>query len=295
MNKIKVNMLNDVFFKALLCDDRHKELTLNFLNSILNRTGKQAFCDLEFLDKELEPIIDAGKVSILDIRAKMNDNTQVNIEVQIAKPKNMKKRALFYWSKLYSYQISEGEDYSLLNDVISINLLNFKLFTNHDRCHTACHITDDFDKKTVIEDFEMHFIELPKFKLGDIKRLRKSEKWIALFSNKCTDEELEEIAMSEPAIKKALEYQAYFMHDEKLRHKYELQEKAIRDYNSSLLAAKEEAGKQGWEKGIQEGIQIGEKETMKKIAIKMLTHGDNIEDIAYMTELSVAEIEQLKS
>lgn len=48
-------------------------------------------------------------------------------------------------------------------------------------------------------------------------------------------------------------------------------------------------------KGIQEGIQIGEKETMKKIAIKMLAHGDNIEDIAYMTELSVAEIEQLKS
>lgn len=34
---------------------------------------------------------------------------------------------------------------------------------------------------------------------------------------------------------------------------------------------------------------------MKKIAIKMLAHGDNIEDIAYMTELSVAEIEQLKS
>ena len=47
--------------------------------------------------------------------------------------------------------------------------------------------------------------------------------------------------MSEPAIKKALEYQAYFMHDAKLRHKYELQEKAIRDYNSSMLAAREEA------------------------------------------------------
>ena len=292
-------MLNDVFFKALLCDDRHKELTLNFLNSILNRTGEQAFCDLEFLDKELDPIIDAGKVSILDIRAKMNDNTQVNIEVQIAKPKDMKKRAVFYWAKLYSYQISEGEDYSLLNDVISINLLNFKLFTNHDRCHTACHITDDFDKKTVIKDFEMHFIELPKFKLGDIKRLRKSEKWIALFSNKCTDEELEEIAMSEPAIKKALEYQAYFMHDAKLRHKYELQEKAIRDYNSSMLAVKEESLQQGIQigvkQGIQQGIQIGEKESMKKMAIKMLTRGDSIEEIADMTELSIAEIEQLKN
>ena len=248
--KTKINMLNDVFFKALLCDDRHKELTLNFLNSILNRTGKQTFCDLEFLDKEIDPIIEAGKVSILDIRAKMNDNTQINVEIQIAKPKDMKKRAIFYWSKLYSYQINEGEDYSLLNDVISINLLNFKLFTEHDRCHTVCHITDDFDKKIIMNDFEMHFIELPKFKFGDIKRLKKSEKWIALFSNKCTDEELEEIAMSEPAIKKALDYQNYFMHDKKLRYKYELQEKAIRDYNSSMLAIRDESKQEDFQKKV---------------------------------------------
>lgn len=83
-------MLNDVFFKSLLCDDRHKELTLNFLNSILNRTGDEAFYDIEFLDKEIDPIIEAGKVSILDIRAKMNDDTYVNVEVQIAKPVDMK-------------------------------------------------------------------------------------------------------------------------------------------------------------------------------------------------------------
>ena len=80
MEKIKVNMLNDVFFKSLLCDDRHKELTLNFLNSTLNRTGDKAFYDIEFLDKEIDPIIEAGKVSILDIRAKMNDDTYVNVE-----------------------------------------------------------------------------------------------------------------------------------------------------------------------------------------------------------------------
>lgn len=93
--------------------------------------------------------------------------------------------------------------------------------------------------------------------------------------------------MSEPAIKKALEYQAYFMHDAKLRHKYELQEKAIRDYNSSMLAVKEES--------LQQGIQIGEKNSMKKMAIKMLARGDSIEDIADMTELSITEIEQLRN
>ena len=282
MEKIKVNMLNDVFFKSLLCDDRHKELTLNFLNSILNRTGDEAFYDIEFLDKEIDPIIEAGKVSILDIRAKMNDDTYVNVEVQIAKPVDMKKRAMFYWSKLYSYQIGKGEDYSLLKDVISINLLNFILFKEHKRCHSSCHITDDFDKNTVIKDFEMHFIELPKFKISDIKRLKKSEKWFALFSNKCTDEELEEIAMSEPSIKKALEYQNYFMHDEKLRYKYELQEKAIRDYNSSMRASKQE--------GIQEGIQS----ERKTIAINLLKANMPIDFISQNTGLSEQEILHLQ-
>lgn len=282
MEKIKVNMLNDVFFKSLLCDDRHKELTLNFLNSILNRTGDEAFYDIEFLDKEIDPIIEAGKVSILDIRAKMNDDTYVNVEVQIAKPVDMKKRAMFYWSKLYSYQIGKGEDYSLLKDVISINLLNFILFKEHKRCHSSCHITDDFDKNTVIKDFEMHFIELPKFKISDIKRLKKSEKWFALFSNRCTDEELEEIAMSEPSIKKALEYQNYFMHDEKLRYKYELQEKAIRDYNSSMRASKQE--------GIQEGIQS----ERKTIAINLLKANMPIDFISQNTGLSEQEILHLQ-
>lgn len=282
MEKIKVNMLNDVFFKSLLCDDRHKELTLNFLNSILNRTGDEAFYDIEFLDKEIDPIIEAGKVSILDIRAKMNDDTYVNVEVQIAKPVDMKKRAMFYWSKLYSYQIGKGEDYSLLKDVISINLLNFILFKEHKRCHSSCHITDDFDKNTVIKDFEMHFIELPKFKISDIKRLKKSEKWFALFSNRCTDEELEEIAMSEPSIKKALEYQNYFMHDEKLRYKYELQEKAIRDYNSSMRASKQE--------GIQEGIQS----ERKTIAINLLKANMSIDFISKNTGLSEQEILHLQ-
>ncbi len=282
VEKIKVNMLNDVFFKSLLCDDRHKELTLNFLNSILNRTGDDAFYDIEFLDKEIDPIIEAGKVSILDIRAKMNDDTYVNVEVQIAKPVDMKKRAMFYWSKLYSYQLGESEDYSLLKDVISINLLNFILFKEHKRCHSSCHITDDFDKNTIIKDFEMHFIELPKFKISDIKRLKKSEKWFALFSNRCTDEELEEIAMSEPAIKKALEYQNYFMHDEKLRYKYELQEKAIRDYNSSMFASKQE--------GIQEGIQ----ENKIQNAINFLKLGIDIETVAKGVNLSIEKIKELQ-
>ena len=84
--------------------------------------------------------------------------------------------------------------------------------------------------------------------------------------------------MSEPAIKKVLEYQNYFMHDEKLRYKYELQEKAIRDYNSSMFASK------------QEGIQ----ENKIQNAINFLKLGIDIETVAKGVNLSIEKIKELQ-
>lgn len=89
--------------------------------------------------------------------------------------------------------------------------------------------------------------------------------------------------MSELTIKKVLDYQAYFIHDKKLRYKYELQEKAIRNYNSGMLATKEE------------GIQLGEHNRAVKTALRLLKRGYNIVDIAEDTELSIEEVKQLQS
>lgn len=92
----ELNRLNDVFFKYLLGDAKKKSLTLSFINGILNRTGNDLFTDLEFLDKEMTPITEAGKVSVLDIRARMNDGSQVNLEVQVCKDPDMARRSLYY-------------------------------------------------------------------------------------------------------------------------------------------------------------------------------------------------------
>lgn len=96
--------------------------------------------------------------------------------------------------------------------------------------------------------------------------------------------------MSEPAIKKALEYQAYFMHDAKLRHKYELQEKAIRDYNSSMLAAREEAK----EEGRQEGFEEGKKEEKIQTAINFLKLGAEPSFVARGTGLTLDKVLEIQ-
>ena len=82
---MKFNRLNDLYFKRLLGDKNKKSLTLNFL-----------FTDITFLDKDNEPETIDGKLSKLDIRADMNDGTQIEIEVQVLPFKLMAERSLYY-------------------------------------------------------------------------------------------------------------------------------------------------------------------------------------------------------
>nr|WP_276508297.1 Rpn family recombination-promoting nuclease/putative transposase [Megamonas funiformis] len=99
------------------------------------------------------------------------------------------------------------------------------------------------------------------------------------------------MAMTTPAIKEAVEFEDTFLQDKIERRAYEQREKAIRDYYSYISAFKEE----GIEQGLQRGLQQGENIKAIKIAIKMLNRGDNIEDIADITELSIEEINKLRT
>jgi len=78
------NRLNDLYFKQLLGDERRKDLTLCFLNDILERDGNGPYTDILFKDKDIEPDGLDGKLSKLDICAKLNDGSLVDIEVQVA-------------------------------------------------------------------------------------------------------------------------------------------------------------------------------------------------------------------
>ncbi len=97
--------------------------------------------------------------------------------------------------------------------------------------------------------------------------------------------------MTTPAIKEAVEFEDTFLQDKIECRAYEQREKAIRDYYSYMSAFKEE----GLEQGLQQGLQQGENIKAIKIATKMLNRGDNIEDIADITELSIEEINKLKT
>ena len=85
------NRLNDLYFKKLLGDKKRKNLTLSFLNGILNKDDENCFTDITFLDKDNEPLTLDGKLSKLDIRADLNDGTQVDKKANINTAINLLK------------------------------------------------------------------------------------------------------------------------------------------------------------------------------------------------------------
>ena len=88
--------------------------------------------------------------------------------------------------------------------------------------------------------------------------------------------------MNNPVIKEALNYEMIFSQDEIKRRQYEIQEKAIRDYNSTILY------------NHQEGLKEGAENKAIEIALKMLENGSDVNFIADVTGLSVEKINEIK-
>ncbi len=89
------------------------------------------------------------------------------------------------------------------------------------------------------DDLEIHFLELRK--IAGLKRKPQNdlEEWLLYFNN-IQGEEMEEIAMGNPGIRKALTLEQIFLKDKKERRLYELREKAGRDEISTLAGARAE-------------------------------------------------------
>lgn len=241
----KLNRLNDVFVKSLLGSNDRKNLTLDFINSILMREGKQKFHDLEFENTEFVSDKINGKKAIPDILAITEEGNMVHIEVQVLRDKNIIPRILYYWSRIYGRQLDSTDSYGKLNPLISIILLDFNIFSYND-FHNSYHILNDKTHDILTTQMELHFIELKKVHFSDIKKIKKSEEWAAYLSPNINDKERRVIAMSNTAIKEALDYEPRFLTNDKLRTAYTAEEKQFRDEISRRETALEE--------GLEEGI-----------------------------------------
>ena len=226
----RLNPLEDFVFKKLMGEEESKEHLIAFLNAILNPDDQKKLVSLTIVNnKELTKEMIKDKTGRLDVRAKTADGMQVNIEVQLTDQKNMDKRTIFYWGKLFLEGIKEGEVYNDLSKVITINILNFDYLGLED-FHTTYHLWEDHHKDYMLTDMiEIHFIEMPKFlglKNKDIKG-NSLHRWLTFFDRSLPSEALEELMEMDQAIKSAEKKLEYLSSDPEFVEFYKARQDSI--------------------------------------------------------------------
>ena len=124
------------------------------------------------------------KQGIVDAVVELNNDSKVNIELQIEALSYWDKRSLFYLSKLFTEGLLSGQKYQKLRRCICISVLGFNL-DDRPEYHKVYRLRDE--KGHEFSDMlEFHVIELNK-PLGSTGRM---DEWIQLFNTE-TEEELE--------------------------------------------------------------------------------------------------------
>lgn len=293
MKRLKVK--NDFIFQRIFGQNENKEILISFLNAVLELEAEKMLSDIEILENtRLKKDGIRDKFGILDIRARTMLGEQINIEVQLINQHNMDKRTLFYWSKIFSEQLKEGQPFNELKKTITINILDFN-YIGVDTYNTVFHLWEDYHKEYKLTDvMEIRFIELPKFRKKKPDFSKPLDRWL-VFIEDSPEEVLEMAIKAEPAIAKAEEVLQYLGSLEEVRRYYEAIEMATHDEITRLTEAKEEGKIQGKIQGKIEGKIEGKEEGKIEIAKKLISMGIGIQQVIEATGLSEQQIKKLEN
>ena len=284
----RYNPLNDYLFLKVMGEKGDECQLLGFLNAALGRSENDRLVSVEILEnKTFTAEFLGNKASILDLRARLEDGTIVNIEVQLRNLKNMDKRSLFYWSREYSKGIREGQDYINLPNVITINIIDFE-FLETENFHTVFHLREDREKDLVLtEVLEIHFLDMVKWRRLGKKDLAGEplHRWLTWFDENSPPELVEEVVKMDAAIKLAEEKQVNVLSDEDAIRAYEYRQKLKWDEISFRNDAIRE--------GRAEGEAAGYERANLEIARNFKKMGLSLTKIAEGTGLSLEAIEEL--
>lgn len=123
MNKDKVRELTeDYIFKRVFGKKGNEDILKDLLESILE-IKIEVIIGAEIEKENIE-----DKLGIIDLKATINKETTVDIEIQVRDYHNMIERSTFYIAGLYHTGLKRGEAYEENNKVIGINILMFNIF-----------------------------------------------------------------------------------------------------------------------------------------------------------------------
>jgi predicted transposase/invertase (TIGR01784 family) len=275
----------DFVFKFVFTNDLGALASL--ISSILFPKGDKRVEVIEIISSEIIPIFKNGKRTFLDLKLlckilPSEEDNLIQVELQIAEQTGYIQRSLYYASGLIQHQLKVGESYFQLKPIIQINILDFSLLPGENI--VSRYLLKELDSNTILtEDFQMIYVELPKFQITEIEDLHtEADIWFYLLKNiqTLTEESRMEILKKKPDLKNAFGVLEMYSSDPEKQREFEERLRADENYAYELAVK--------YEKGIEKGIDLGRLKTARK----MRELGDSLDKISIVTGLTELQLKE---
>jgi len=294
-----LDVKTDFAFKKVFGSEDSKDILIDFLNSVISFENDHKIQTLAIVDPYNIPMLKGMKDTYVDVKAELDNNQHVIIEMQVLNHEGFEKRILYNAAKKYSAQLKKGEDYHLLNPVIALTITDFNLFPGQQELISQYKLLEKKRLTEYSDDIELIFIELPKFTKEEKNLQTIQDKWLYFIKNAGSLEYVPKNLSKE--IEKAYQIanEANFSEEE-----LELQHRK-RDWvyiqKSSIELATKTGREEGLQKGLQEGIERGLEQGLEKgkaeatqqIVLKLSGEEVPLEMIMAVTGLTKVKIERI--
>ena len=255
----------DFAFKKIFGSEDAKDILISFLESLMGLEGDRRIREVTILDPFLAPRIREMKHSVLDVRCKDHRGISYIVEMQVQKTRAFLKRIQFNAAKVYVNQITRGEDYPKLNQVIAITITDFTLFEAFDHCVSHHQTREMITGKSLLQDVVYWFVELSKFdkQLDELDHVL--DKWIFFIKMAARLQEIPDELQEAPFCHAFEKARMANMDTDELEY-YDKAGMAIEDTRGAIELAEEE----GMERGVHIGEQRGEQKGIATIVLLLL-------------------------
>src|SRR5690242_11153054 len=170
----------DFVFKRLFGTEEHKPLLVALLNGLLELDEEHRVVDVQLLSPEQRPVVQPLKYSIVDVKCEDARGTQYVVEMQVLNVEGFEKRVVYNVAKAYTSQLSGGQVYPDLNDVVGVTVCDFELWPQREPPHVPMlsrwRMQEQHGGARGLEQLRFVFLELPKYDTSRPPRTAV-EKW----------------------------------------------------------------------------------------------------------------------
>ncbi len=235
--------------------------------------------------------------AVLDIFAELSDGTRLDIEMQSDRRESFRQRALFYWARMFGAELDRGDGYGDLHPAISVLFLGYRELQGT-RVHSTFHLLEVHDHERFSNAIELHIIELPKLARVSDQEQREDTRLLtwARFLAARSDEELQEVAMADPAVEKAHKLLQQMSQDPETRRIAERRAMELSAWKYDLEASRREGRAEGRAEGRVEGRVEGRAEAVRWITDLCELLQIDVDDArrARLEAMSGEELEELR-